>query len=144
MTSGSSRSAPRRAAAKERVWVWTSRWVTWHPFDVEDVFDRVLERDDVVVPGAVDLLDERGQRGRFAAADRAGHEHQAVVILREELRGSRAGPISSIVRILVLMMRKTRSIPRRWRTTLARKRPKRVGVGEIDIAPLRELLLCAR
>ena len=33
MTSGSSRSAPRSAAAKESVWVCTSRWVTWQFFD---------------------------------------------------------------------------------------------------------------
>ena len=33
MTSGSSRSAPRRALAKDFVWVWTSRWVTWQPLE---------------------------------------------------------------------------------------------------------------
>ena len=33
----------------------------------------------------VDLLHHRGERGRFAAADRAGDQHQAVVILGEDL-----------------------------------------------------------
>ncbi len=36
------------------------------PFRFEDVFDWVLERDDVLVALEVHLLDERGQRGRVS------------------------------------------------------------------------------
>ena len=49
-----------------------------------DVFDRIFERDDVVVAGAVDLVDECGERGALAAAYRTGHEHEAVVEFRKK------------------------------------------------------------
>ena len=52
---------------------------------LEDVFDRVLESDDVLAPLDVYLLDERGQSGRFAAADRAGDEDESVMEAREQL-----------------------------------------------------------
>ena len=56
ITSGSSRSAPRSAAPKDLVCVWTSRWVTWQLLPtIDDVFDRILERDDVIVT-ALDSL----------------------------------------------------------------------------------------
>ena len=50
ITSGSSRSAPRNAAANERVCVCTSRCVMWQPFRLENVFDRIFQRDDVLAP----------------------------------------------------------------------------------------------
>jgi len=51
----------------------------------EDILDRIFQRDDVVVAVQVEFLDHRGQRGRFAAADRTGKKHQAVVILGQDL-----------------------------------------------------------
>ena len=42
-----------------------------------DELDRVLDREDVLVALGIDLVDHRGQRGRLAAARRAGDEHQA-------------------------------------------------------------------
>ena len=45
-------------------------------------------------------------------------------------------PSSSIVRILDEMMRKTRSMPSRCRTTLVRKRPKERGISKIHVALL--------
>ena len=53
--------------------------------------DRVLDRDDVVGAGAVDLVDQRRERGRLTRARRAGHEHEAAR-LRGELveRGRQA------------------------------------------------------
>ena len=55
---------------------------------LEDVFDRILQRDDVLAPLQVHLLDERGQRGRFSAADRTGDEDQAILIARQQLQCS--------------------------------------------------------
>ena len=40
----------------------TSRWVTRQFFDVNDVFDRVLERDDVIAALHVYLLDHCRER----------------------------------------------------------------------------------
>ncbi len=51
----------------------------------KNVFDRVFQRDDMVVAVLVDFLDHGGKGGRFAAPDRPGHKHQAVVILGEDL-----------------------------------------------------------
>ena len=36
-----------------------------------DVLDRILDREDVILPLVVDLVDHRGERGRLAAARRA-------------------------------------------------------------------------
>ena len=44
---------------------------------LEDVFDRVFERDDVLFEMGVDVLDHGRQRGGLAAAGRAGQEHDA-------------------------------------------------------------------
>ena len=41
------------------------------------VFDRVLDRQDVRRPRQVDPVDHRGERRRLAAAGRAGDEHEA-------------------------------------------------------------------
>ena len=41
------------------------------------VFDRVLDRDDMFLPLVVDLVDHRGKRGRFTAARGAGDEDQS-------------------------------------------------------------------
>src|SRR5581483_12038730 len=46
-------------------------------------FDRVLDRDDVLLSGAVDVINDRCKRGRFAGSGRAGREHEAAVLLRE-------------------------------------------------------------
>ena len=45
--------------------------------------DRVLDREDVLVARLVDLVDQRGERGRLAGAGRAGHEHDAARLLGE-------------------------------------------------------------
>ncbi len=45
--------------------------------------DRVLDRQDVLAPLGVDLVDHRRQRRRLAAAGRAGDEHQAARPLGE-------------------------------------------------------------
>ena len=47
---------------------------------LDDVFDGVFQRDDVVMPVQIDFLHHCRQRRGFSAADRAGHEDEAVVI----------------------------------------------------------------
>ena len=42
-----------------------------------DEFDGILESNDVDGPGAVNLIEDRSQSGRFAGASRASDEHQA-------------------------------------------------------------------
>ena len=51
--------------------------------------DRVLDRHDVLVARAVDLVDHRRQRGRLARAGRAGDEHEAARLARELVHGRR-------------------------------------------------------
>ena len=45
--------------------------------------DRVLDREDVLLAAAVDLVDHRRERGRLARAGRPGHEHEAARLLDE-------------------------------------------------------------
>jgi hypothetical protein len=47
------------------------------------VLDRVLDRDDVLVPLGVDLVDHRRERGRLARARRSGHKHEPARLLRQ-------------------------------------------------------------
>ena len=42
-----------------------------------DKFDRILHRDDVLVPLTIDLVDHRRQRRRFARTGLPGHKHKA-------------------------------------------------------------------
>ena len=41
------------------------------------ILDGIFNGDDVPCGAAIDLLDERGQRRRFAGAGRSADEHQA-------------------------------------------------------------------
>jgi hypothetical protein len=45
--------------------------------------DRILDRDDVPLARAVDLVDERGERGRLARAGRSGAQEQPLALLAE-------------------------------------------------------------
>ena len=49
--------------------------------------DRVLDRHDVLLARAVDLVDHRRQRGRLARPGRTGHEHEATRAARELVHG---------------------------------------------------------
>ena len=55
-------------------------------FWFENIFDRVLERDDVFAPLDVHLLDQRRERGRFAAAHGTGHEDEAVLVTGQQFQ----------------------------------------------------------
>ena len=54
--------------------------------------DRVLDREDVLGAGAVDLVDQRRERRRLARAGRAGHEHEAARLLGEARAETRGQP----------------------------------------------------
>ena len=67
---------------------------------VEDL-DRVLDRDDVLLPRPVDVADHRGERRRLPRAGRAGDEDEAAVLLgepRDAGRQARAGRRSARAR----------------------------------------------
>ena len=80
-TSGSSRSAARSAALKDRGVRPHLALVHQAALVVVHELDRVLDGDDVVVPVAVHVVDQGGERGRLARAGGAGDEHEP---LREE------------------------------------------------------------
>ena len=54
----------------------------------EEVFDRILQGDDVFVAGAVHFFDQRGKGRALAAANRAGNQNEPVLVLGQhfELR----------------------------------------------------------
>src|SRR5215467_5459018 len=66
ITSGSWRSAPRRAVANDDA-----------ALVLVQKLDRVLDREDVVGARLVDLVDHRGERRRLAGARRARDEDEA-------------------------------------------------------------------
>ena len=76
-TSGSSRSAERSASEKPRVSRCTSRWFIEAALGLVHEFDRILDRDDVIGPVVVAVVDHAGERGGLARARGAGHQHQA-------------------------------------------------------------------
>ena len=54
-----------------------------------DDLDRILDRQDVVAPRAVDVVDHRGERCRLARAGRARDEHETARLVREALDARR-------------------------------------------------------
>ena len=54
-----------------------------------DEFDGVLDRDDVVLPVEVGVVDHRGERGRFAGTGRPRDEHQPFFEQRKPLEHRR-------------------------------------------------------
>ena len=44
---------------------------------VMEEFDRVLDRQNVIVTVDIDLINHRGERGRFTGTCRTGHKYQA-------------------------------------------------------------------
>ena len=85
MMSGSWRSTRRRASWNESVSSPTSRWLMMQlDVGVQDL-DRILDRDDVLPPGAIDVVENGCERRGLARAGRAGHEHEAAVLLGEPL-----------------------------------------------------------
>src|SRR4029453_623303 len=55
---------------------------------MEDL-DRILDRDDVLAARLVDVVDDRGERGGLSGAGRAGHEHEAAVLVGHRLDAGR-------------------------------------------------------
>ena len=54
-----------------------------------DDLDRILQRDDVLAPSLVDVVDHRGERGRLPGAGRAGDEDEAALLVGELLHARR-------------------------------------------------------
>ena len=79
MMSGSSRSAPRSAAANDSVCGADLAVVDQAALALVHELDRILDRDDVVLAVLVGVVDHRGQRGGLAGAGRPGDQHQALV-----------------------------------------------------------------
>ena len=126
MTSGSSRSAPRRAAPKDLVCVWTSRWVTWQPLDV---MTYSIGSSSVMMWSWRDLFTSSTSAASVVDLPEPTEPVTSTRPLWYCVSSLRdcGRPRSSIERRFVLMMRKTTSIPSRCRTTLARKRPNSVA-----------------
>ena len=77
-TSGSSRNASSSACSKARRVAADFALANVGAARAKGVFDRAFDRDDVPRFGEVDLLDQRGERRRFAGAGRPADQDQAV------------------------------------------------------------------
>ena len=52
-------------------------------FVIVKEFDRIFDRQDVIVTLHIDLIDHRGKRRRFTRTSRTGHEYQAAGLFAE-------------------------------------------------------------
>ena len=52
----------------------------------EDVFDRIFQGDDMLASLEINLLNQRRERGRLPAADRAGDENKPVLIAGQQFQ----------------------------------------------------------
>src|SRR5439155_9551322 len=59
-----------------------------------DVLDRILDGQNVAVPLRVDLVEQRRQRGRLAAAGRAGDEDEAARAIGERREDGRQAELA--------------------------------------------------
>ena len=84
MTSGSWRKRGAQGAAEAGRVGADLALVDDAPLVAVHELDRVLDRDDVVAAGAVDLVDQRRERRRLARAGRAGDEDEPARQLGEE------------------------------------------------------------
>ena len=55
-------------------------------FRAENILDRIFQRDDVIAPSRINFIHQSRQRRRFSRADGARHQHQAIMILREQFQ----------------------------------------------------------
>jgi hypothetical protein len=56
---------------------------------IVEKFDRVFDRNHVLFAFAVDLVQHRGQRGRFSGACRTGHQNQPARLVAQRLHDRR-------------------------------------------------------
>ena len=104
---------------------------------VQDL-DRVLDRDDVLPPGAVDVVDHRRERRRLARAGRAGDEHETAALLGEPGDAAREPELEE-----VRDLARDHAEGKRGRATLAKPvdpeaRQGRVRVGDVEVAGVLE------
>ena len=62
---------------------------------MEDL-DRILDRDDVLAPRPVDVVEHRGERRRLAGAGRAGDEDEAAPLLGEPRHARRQAELREV------------------------------------------------
>ena len=135
ITSGSSRRAECSAAAKDGRVHADLALADQAALALVHELDRVLDREDVALHAAVDVVDHRRERRRLARAGLAGDQDQAVVGAATSAAPTPGSFSSSSVSALEGMARNTAPMPFSWRMTLTRKRPllgERVGeVGAV-------------
>ena len=88
---------------------------------VQDL-DRVLDRDDVLLPRAVDVVDHRRERRRLPRAGRARDEDEAAVLVGEPRDAGRQRELVEASARRFGITRKANEIEPRWRKPLTRKR----------------------
>ena len=108
-----------------------------------DVFDRILQSDDMVVARAVDLIDQRCERGALSAANGAGHEDEAIVKFREQFQLLRKAQLIHRTHA-VADNSKYEIVAGALAHDARAEAPDGCGIGEIDIPSPGELLLLFR
>ena len=106
---------------------------------MEDL-DRVLDRDDVLVARAVDVVDHRRERRRLARAGRAGDEHEAAVLLGEPLHARRQVELLEARHLAGDDAEGERDVAALAEGVDAEARQALGGVGDVEVAGLVERL----
>ena len=87
--SGSSRNAPLEGSGKRLRMDADLAVVNQRLLAFVDELDGVFDRDDVILPVQVSVVDQRGERGRFAGTGRPGDEDQPFLEQRKTLQHRR-------------------------------------------------------
>ena len=87
----------------------------------------------MVAPGQIDFLDQRSQRRALAAAHRAGHQYQAVVILGEQLKLRRQAKLGHGPH-LAIDDAKSEIVAEALLHDAGAEAAKRIRIGEIHVA----------
>ena len=103
--------------------------------------DRVLDREDMVGAGAVDLVDHRGERRRLTGARRPGDENETARVLCERVEHRRQ---AKLFERLDLLRDQTERCTDRFALVVdvdAEARDSRHRIGEVEPASQLEMLL---
>ena len=101
--------------------------------------DRILDRDDVLVPRPVDVVDHRGERRRLTGAGRTRHEHEPAVLVGEPLHPRREAQLLHRRNLLGDDAEGERDVAALAEAVDAEARQVGALVGDVEIAALLEL-----
>ena len=116
----------------------TSRWLTMQPRSLVEDLDRILDRDDVLVPRPVDVVEHRRERGRLSGARGAGAEDEAAMLFGQAGDAGRQAQLLEGGHVLRNHAEGERDRAALAKAVDAEARQVLGGVGDVELAVLVE------